>query len=84
MPLLTTLMQFARPTSTAASSPYSRARKSKLNGCFVDRSAIINGWRAIVVALATSMNGGTHADDLGRANARPSRPRRRAKLRVND
>jgi hypothetical protein len=29
---------------------------------------------AIVVAFATSMNGGTHVDDLGRANARPSRP----------
>jgi hypothetical protein len=29
---------------------------------------------AIVVASMTSMNGGTHADDLGRANARPSRP----------
>ena len=33
------------------------------------RSEILNGMEAIVVALATSTNGGTHADDL-RVNPR--------------
>jgi hypothetical protein len=37
--------------------------------------------KAIVLALATSMNGGTHAGDLGRARA-PRARRRRAKLRL--